>query len=100
MQSAGIKPDSWKLRDAKARFSELVRKARSGGPQTVTVHGRDTVVVSDAERFEVHPKSQRTRTMTDFLDASKKYRGVTEGIEFEHTFPMQIDTIRSSVGDD
>jgi hypothetical protein len=28
------------LQDAKARFSELVRKVRSDGPQHVTVHGR------------------------------------------------------------
>src|SRR5438105_5070095 len=30
----------WLLQDAKARFSELVRKVRSEGPQHVTVHGR------------------------------------------------------------
>lgn len=35
----------WLLQDAKARFSELVRKVRSEGPQHVTVHGRDEVVV-------------------------------------------------------
>jgi len=39
------------LQDAKARFSELVRKVRSEGPQHVTVHGRDEVVVIAAEEF-------------------------------------------------
>jgi prevent-host-death family protein len=39
------------LQDAKARFSELVRKVRSDGPQHVTVHGRDEVVVISAEEF-------------------------------------------------
>jgi prevent-host-death family protein len=39
------------LQDAKARFSELVRRARSDGPQRVTVHGRDEVVVISAEEF-------------------------------------------------
>jgi antitoxin (DNA-binding transcriptional repressor) of toxin-antitoxin stability system len=33
----------WLLQDAKARFSELVRRVRSEGPQHVTVHGRDEV---------------------------------------------------------
>jgi prevent-host-death family protein len=33
---------SW---DAKARFSKVVRRVRSEGPQNVTVHGRDEVVV-------------------------------------------------------
>jgi len=39
------------LQDAKARFSELVRRVRTEGPQHVTVHGRDEVVVIAAEEF-------------------------------------------------
>ena len=42
---------SWPLQDAKARFSELVRRVRSEGPQIVTVHGREEVVVISAEEF-------------------------------------------------
>src|SRR5438067_6575272 len=41
----------WLLQDAKARFSELVRRVRTEGPQHVTVHGRDEVVVVAAEEF-------------------------------------------------
>lgn len=41
----------WPLQDAKARFSELVRKARNEGPQHVTIHGRDEVVVVAADEF-------------------------------------------------
>ena len=41
----------WLLQDAKARLSELVRRVRSEGPQHVTVHGRDEVVVISAEEF-------------------------------------------------
>jgi prevent-host-death family protein len=49
----GIKnvPGRWPLQDAKARFSELVRRARSDGPQHVTVRGREEVVVVAAEEF-------------------------------------------------
>jgi prevent-host-death family protein len=77
------KTKAWKLQDAKARFSELVRKARSGEPQHVTVHGKDAVIVADAERFEVRPKPKRDKTMAGFIEASKKYRGILEGINFE-----------------
>lgn len=42
----------WKLEDAKARFSEVVRRAREGGPQLVTVRGHDAVVVMSVEEFE------------------------------------------------
>ena len=41
----------WRLEQAKARFSEVVRLAREAGPQHVTVHGRDAVVVVSAEDF-------------------------------------------------
>src|SRR5205809_7763405 len=44
-------PGHWVLQDAKARFSELVRRVRDEGPQHVTVHGRDEVVVISAEEF-------------------------------------------------
>jgi prevent-host-death family protein len=45
------RPGRWVLQDAKARFSELVRRVRTEGPQHVTVHGRDEVVVVAAEEF-------------------------------------------------
>ena len=45
------KSGQWLLQDAKARFSELVRRVHSEGPQRVTVHGRDEVVVIAAEEF-------------------------------------------------
>ena len=44
-------PNHWQLQNAKVRFSELVRRVRSAGPQHVTVHGRDEVVVISAEDF-------------------------------------------------
>jgi prevent-host-death family protein len=44
-------PGRWLLQDAKARFSELVRRVRTEGPQHVTVHGRNEVVVIAAEEF-------------------------------------------------
>jgi prevent-host-death family protein len=49
----------WSLQDAKARFSELVRMAHSHGPQHVTLHGRDAVVVVDADEFSFL-KGERT----------------------------------------
>jgi len=45
------KSGQWLLQDAKARFSELVRRVHSEGPQRVTVHGRDEVVIISADEF-------------------------------------------------
>jgi prevent-host-death family protein len=67
--------NSWKLQDAKARFSEVVRRARSGEPQEVTVHGKPAVVVSDVERFQVQAKPAQEPTLAGFVERSKKYRG-------------------------
>ncbi len=93
------KTNVWKLQDAKARFSELVRNARAGAPQKVTVHGKEAVVVVNPERFEVRPKPAPARTMVDFIEASKRYRGVTDGIEFEQRFPMHIESDQSMFDD-
>lgn len=42
---------AWKLEDAKARFSEVVRRARTEGPQHVTVRGQEAVVVIAVEEL-------------------------------------------------
>ncbi len=42
---------SWQLQEAKQRFSELVRRTLEEGPQVVTRHGEEVVVVVPAEEF-------------------------------------------------
>jgi prevent-host-death family protein len=41
----------WALQDAKARFSEVVRRAKVEGPQHITVHGREEVVIVSVEEY-------------------------------------------------
>lgn len=43
---------TWKLEDAKNRFSEVVRLALSHEPQRVTRNGRDAVVVISADEYD------------------------------------------------
>jgi len=49
----------WALQDAKARFSEVVRRAKTEGPQRITVHGREEVVIVSVEEYQ-RGKGQRT----------------------------------------
>ena len=42
---------AWQLQAAKQRFSELVERARRDGPQVVTKHGKETVVVVSIEDY-------------------------------------------------
>lgn len=59
----------WKLEDAKARFSEVVRNARKDGPQRVTVRGQDAVVVMSVEEFErLVPAKPRT-PFVEFMES-------------------------------
>jgi prevent-host-death family protein len=58
------------LQDAKARFSELVRRVRSEGPQHVTVHGRDEVVVVAAEEFRRMRGEQTGAALIEAMQAS------------------------------
>lgn len=60
----------WRLQDAKARFSELVRMAHSNGPQHVTLHGRDAVVVVDADEFNRLKGARTGELLIEALQAS------------------------------
>jgi prevent-host-death family protein len=64
-----IAAPAWKLEDAKARFSELVRRARDEGPQAVTVRGRRAVVVVDAEAFDRLAAPQPCLPFVAFLES-------------------------------
>jgi antitoxin Phd len=74
-----LKPDlpvenddkSWQLQTAKARFSELFRRARAEGPQWVTRSNREAVVVLPAEEFErLQARSHQPKSLVDFFAQS------------------------------
>ena len=58
----------WTIAEAKARFSELLERARSAGPQTITRRGRKAAVVVSAEEWE--HKVRRTGNLAEFFAAS------------------------------
>jgi prevent-host-death family protein len=76
------KSGHWLLQDAKARFSELVRRVRSEGPQRVTVHGRDEVVVISAEEFRRLKGNLTGKSLVAAMQASP-HRGLD--LEAERT---------------
>ena len=50
---------TWQLQEAKARLSEVIKKAAKEGPQNITVHGESrAVVLSPAEYKRMkHPQA-------------------------------------------
>ncbi len=43
----------WPVHDAKTRFSELIERAITEGPQTITRHGAERAVVLSVEDYRV-----------------------------------------------
>ena len=84
-------PISWQLQTAKARFSEVFRKARSEGPQYVTRAGKEAVVIVPAEQFEklTAPRPQ-PRSLVEFFRQSPLY-GVKLDLKREPDFGRDIE---------
>jgi len=70
----------WQLQTAKARFSELFRRARTEGPQYVTRQGKEAVVVIGAEEFEKLKRRSRKTSLVQFFAESPL---VGSGIDLE-----------------
>ena len=43
---------TWQLQEAKARLSEVIRKASKEGPQSITMRGEPTAVVISKDEYE------------------------------------------------
>lgn len=62
---------SWQLQEAKAKFSELFRRARAEGPQYVTRSGREQVVVLPLEQFEeMVLRARQPQSLVEFFQQS------------------------------
>ena len=54
------RPGEWQVQEAKSRLSAVIAAAERDGPQSITKHGRPTVVVlslSDYERLALSSKA-------------------------------------------
>lgn len=59
----------WKLEDAKAKFSEVVRRANATGPQHVTVRGKEEAVVISARDYHRLVPPQDRLPLVAFLES-------------------------------
>jgi prevent-host-death family protein len=79
----------WQLQEAKQRFSELVRRTLEEGPQVVTKHGEEVVVVVPAEEYR--------RTGEKKPDFKEFLMNAPEGLENitperpKYDFPREVD---------
>ena len=63
--------NSWQVQTAKARFSEVFRRARSEGPQRITRQGKEGVImVSEEEYDRLRNKSHQPSNLVEFFRQS------------------------------
>jgi len=80
--------DKWQLQEAKARLSEVIKKAKKEGPQGITVHGEPTAVVISKEEYE---KLKRPKgSFVEFMRRSPLY-GLALELRREQTLTREAD---------
>ena len=78
----------WTVKEAKAKFSEVVDKARTDGPQTVTRNGKTAVVVVSAEEWS--RKTRRAGNLAEFF-AESPLRESNLEVSRVHDGPRRVD---------
>jgi prevent-host-death family protein len=63
-----VSSQSWTVAEAKAKFSEIIERAMSEGPQTITRSGRTAAVVVGAEEWQ--RKTTRVGNLAEFFAGS------------------------------
>ncbi len=80
--------ESWSVASAKARFSEVMEKAKTDGPQTVTRNGRPAAVVVSIEEWE--RRTVRKGTLGEFF-MNSPLRGSGIDLTRDDQPPRDID---------
>ena len=83
-----MKDTVWQLQEAKNRFSEVVNKAIEEGPQTVTRHGEEIVIILSKAEYNRLVKSQTS--LLEFFRQSPLV-GIELELERDSSLPRDID---------
>lgn len=78
----------WTVATAKARFSEVIERAASEGPQVVTKNGRKAVIMVAPEEWE--RKTAQAGTLADFF-MNSPLRGSGLKLNRRKDKPRKID---------
>jgi len=78
----------WQLQEAKNRFSEVINKAIKEGPQIVTRHGEEVVVILSKAEYNQLKKSQTS--LVEFFRQSPLV-GIDLDLERDTSLPRDIN---------
>lgn len=76
----------WQLQEAKAKFSELVERAVSSGPQVVTRRGVETVVVVSAGEYR---QGLSSRSPSEFFRREPFFDEL--GLDRDRSLPREVE---------
>jgi prevent-host-death family protein len=88
LREVPVPKSQWTVAEAKAKFSEVLEKAVSRGPQAITRHGQLTAVIVSAEEWE--RKTRRAGNLAEFFAASP-LRDSAQQLERAKDAPREID---------
>jgi prevent-host-death family protein len=79
---------NWQLQDAKSKFSQVVNRAMKEGPQIVTKHGQEVVVVLSMEEYRklIEQKPTLFELLTSSPFAGSKLEIVRDKEDFGREF--------------
>lgn len=83
--------ECWQVQTAKARFSEVFRRARSEGPQRITRQGKEGVVMLAEEQYEqLVGRAHQPKNLVQFFRQSP-LAGVDLDLERQRDAERDID---------
>jgi len=81
----------WQLQMAKARFSEVFRRAREQSPQVVTRQGKEAVVILALEEFErLTARAKQPKSLSRFF-AESPLADVSIDLERKPDYGRQVE---------
>jgi prevent-host-death family protein len=85
---------TWQVQEAKTRLSEVIDRAISEGPQTITRHGKPRAVLVSVEAFEAmaqESEKEKRRSFVDFLLTGPKFDDLDLYLERSKDTGREID---------
>jgi antitoxin Phd len=81
----------WQLQAAKAQFSEVIRRARTDGPQVITKQGKEEVVILPIEQYKkLTERAKQPQSLVQFF-AESPLVGAGLDLERKPDFGRTVD---------
>ncbi len=80
---------TWQMQEAKARLSEVVKRAAIDGPQEITLHGHSVAVVLTRELYD--RLAGTGQSLVDFMRASPLHEQEDIAFERNQTLTRELE---------